>query len=241
MNSFYKFCNKNFYVILNDFEYLIRKRYKEVILLIIIPILTLVAINIGINNTGIEILKATLGLNLGSNNFNVINAIVFVLNLIIQVYLLLCLYIKDIKEGLDNIFLRMSSNSWYLLKKVLYLIIVFLLKVIQYISIISIILFVKHSNFSFYDVCITFLMDYLFTVMIQQIVMLFYIIINVISQMKFITLGFAVLLMIMIPKNVMHYSKYYLALVLINIFLSVLSFLFYVNNKKQFIQNIGEI
>ena len=236
-----KYNKFNIYVILSDLEYLFRKRYKEVMLLFIIPVFVLIIVNLGISNDGLELLKMTLGLNLQEKNLNIINVVMFTFDIVIQLYLIICLYIKDLHNGLDNIFLRITTVKWYLIKELLSLIIIALLKSIQYLLILVILLVLRKNNILFKQIIIVFLSDFLYTITLQQIVTLIYMNIKSMEKIKYLIIPLIILVMLVIPKNIMWYNKYQVILVIINIILFLFSMLIYKINKSNIIQNVGGI
>ena len=236
-----KYNKFNIYVILSDLEYLFRKRYKEVMLLFIIPVFVLIIVNLGISNDGLELLKMPLGLNLQEKNLNIINVVMFTFDIVIQLYLIICLYIKDLHNGLDNIFLRITTVKWYLIKELLSLIIIALLKSIQYLLILVILLVLRKNNILFKQIIIVFLSDFLYTITLQQIVTLIYMNIKSMEKIKYLIIPLIILVMLVIPKNIMWYNKYQVILVIINIILFLFSMLIYKINKSNIIQNVGGI
>lgn len=237
-----KYSKANHYMVLNDLEYLLREKYKEIVLLIIIPFLVLVIVNLELNSNGLEILKMTFGLNIKEENLNIINIVMFAFNLIIQLYLVLCLYAKDLKRGLDNLFLRISSTKWYLIKESLTLIITALLKIIQYLLVVGIIFIAGKSNLAFSKIYGIFLSDFLFTITIQQIFILSYLNIKTLPKIiRYILILIIVLFAIVIPKNIMWYNRYQIVLLIINFIIILISILIYRFNKRRVVQTMGGI
>lgn len=238
-----RFNNKTYiYMILNDLEFLFREKYKEILLLILLPLLVLLIIYIVIYKDGIEILKMTLGLNLKKESFDIFNVAMLVFNIVIQLYLVLSLYAKDLKKGLDNIFLRLSSIRWYLAKEIITLFVTFFLKFIQYTLIIIILIISKKSNLNFSIISKIFLSDFLFTITIQHIFILTYF--NIRTLPKIIECLLFVIIVafaMIIPKNIMWYNQYQLILLIVNTIIILISVPIYKFNKRKVIQTMGGI
>lgn len=231
----------NRYVILNDLEYLFRKRCKEIILLIIIPIIVLIVVNISISSDSYELLTMTLGLNLRKENLNIISAVMFTFNIVIYLYLVICLYIKDLQNGLDNIFLRITSVRWYFSKEILSLIITAFLKVLQYLLILVILLISGKNSITFEKVSVVFLSDFLFTIALQQIITLICMNIKSMGKIKYLIIPIIILGILVIPKNIVWYNNYQVILIIVNIILLLFSIFIYKVNKRNIIQNMGGI
>lgn len=236
-----KYNKFNNYAFLNDFEYLFRKRYKEVMLLFIVPVLVLIIVNLNISNNGLELLKMTLGLNIQEKNLNIINVVMFTFNIVIQLYLAICLYIKDLQNGLDNIFLRITTIRWYLSKELLSFIVTALLKFIQYLLILVILLIARKNCLLLKQIIVVFLSDLLFTITLQQITTLICMNIKSMVKTKYLIILLIVLIMLVIPKNIMWYNKYQIILIIVNVILFLFSMFIYKINKSNIIQSVGGI
>lgn len=244
----YKLVNTRFnsktyvYMILNDLEFLLREKYREILLLIILPLLVLLVMYVGVYKDGIEILKMTLGLNLKKESFDIFNVAMLTFNIVIQLYLVLSLYAKDLKKGLDNIFLRLSSTRWYLMKEIITLLVTFLLKLIQYTLIIVILIITKKSNLIFSVISKIFLSDFLFTITIQHIFILTYLNIRTLPKIiECLLFVIVVAFAMMVPKNIMWYNSYQLILLICNIIIILISIPIYKFNKRKIIQTMGGI
>lgn len=235
----YKFKKRHNYIVLSDCEALIRKNYKILFFLLLVPVFVLWFITLKYNVKEMDILKITLGLNF--SNGILITEMMFILNIVIFLFFATYLYIKDLKNNLDNLFLRMSIKKWFYSKEILMILLTFILKMVQYILVSAIIYYDGKKGILSSKVIELFFTDYLLTIFLQQVFIIMYFSINLFSKGKYFIITTLIAFVIVIPKDVIWYSKYMVILVLLNIIILLLGSKFYKINRRKIMEIVGGI
>lgn len=229
------------YLIRNDLNFLLKKKYKFLGFLIILPTLVLLVATLKMGVGTLNIFKMTLGLNISKDNITLIGIVMLIYTLTSYVLCAIYLFSRDLRNNLNNIFLRMSSKVWYKSKMIFVICITFLLKLLQYLLITSIIYLNGHPDIFQQEIVVIFLSDYLLTILIQQLVILIYLNINYMHKIKYLFISIIGILVLILPKNITVYNKYHLILIMINIILFIFGTMICNKNKSKIIQAIGGI
>lgn len=186
------------YILVNDIEYLIKKRKLLILILLIIPLLVLF-LNVKSSFSNDEIISICLGNNLNKNS-NVLEMIMFIFNIFTYVFIMIDLYIKDITYQLDNIFLRYNYVKWDHQKSIITLCLTTLLKISQYIVLFAF-LFILRKNGSFPFKLL--LSDLSLTIFLQILFISIYFCILCFTSKKYFIYFIYILIILFIPKNVL--------------------------------------
>src|SRR5699024_6323239 len=72
------------------------------------------------------------GTNLEINTIDIIQLLMYLFNLYSFIYLMVDIYMKDLNDNLENIFLRMKPWEYIVKKNIYFTITIILIKVLQY-------------------------------------------------------------------------------------------------------------
>lgn len=221
-----------------DISYLIQKHKKILSLIIIISVIIFILKYLE-NYTGIELYKSTFGLAVDSTK-NIIEWATFYFNIISYLFITVFLYIKDYKNNLEQLYLRMDFKDYYLTKTISESVIIFIITFLQHILIIILGLILNRIDLS-YDLIKIFMTSYLYILLINHIFMYLYLISSLSTKYKIISLILGLIIIILIPKNIISLTNY------IPIILAVLLLIIFITNNlnkkynKKIIQNIGGV
>ena len=207
------------YLFLNDIHYLFNKE-KLLFLCIISCLLIGNIVSINSEASLFEILTRSMGTNISLENFDIIAFIMYLLNIVFFLYLIVRIYVKDLNDNLENVFLRVNPSKYIINKNVCFIVFSCLIKIIQYL--ISIIIVNKMISFEIISV---FISDVIYILVIQFAFLLFYLFYIFLKKNIICLVVQVAIFMLVIPKNIygiFNYSIYYvfgLLLILILIYL----------------------
>lgn len=164
------------YILINDIISFFRK-YKKLIfcfeLLIILILLIQIFIGIPIN---INLFKNIVGLNSNIND-GLFSILIFLLNLGFHLIIIFQIFDNDIKNGTDNIFLRIKLSKWLLYKFVSIILLNFIFRIIVYV--IVTIIFLVFSKLPLYNnIFELYFVNLVYIFFIDSIFLNFYIILK---------------------------------------------------------------
>ncbi len=164
------------YILINDIISFFRK-YKKLIfcfeLLIILILLIQIFIGIPIN---INLFKSIVGLNSNIND-GLFSILIFLLNLGFHLIIIFQIFDNDIKNGTDNIFLRIKLSKWLLYKFVSIILLNFIFRIIIYV--IVTIIFLVFSKLPLYNnIFELYFVNLVYIFFIDSIFLNFYIILK---------------------------------------------------------------
>lgn len=229
------------YIILNDINYLFRRRMKLIFIFIFLTF-------------GMFIMRYDRGVNIYDNvvsiipvNINLeqllgIEPLYFLYNIFFFVFLSIDLYTKDLQYQVDNIFLRMSINTWYCRKVICISILTFCLKIAQYSIVIGGILLCNSALFD-NNIILLFITDILYLCFVESTFILLYIIFILANKKKGLLIAFILFLVIVIPKNIVQLNSI-LCRVIICIFILliyIITTLMLKYKRPKIMQSIGEM
>lgn len=155
-------------IIINDFMDLLFKSRKYIISYFIIVIMMIISLYLFNYNINDEMFSCLVGLRF-ENFDDPFQVLMFLFNLTFIIFIILYLFIKDIRFGQGNIFLRINVAKWIIYKSISIFICILLIRVTLYVLVILLL------N---YRISIFFLLriDLLYFFLIQNLVILIYII-----------------------------------------------------------------
>lgn len=187
------------YFIRNDFDYLLKKRLRILIIMMIFPVLIAwVNVKSGYNFT--QTIIASLGLSIKDGG-GFLTLIAYLFNITIYLFLAVDIYIKDIRYQLDNLFLRMKLSDWYLKKSVLFVVYMFILKLLQHV-ILSLFIYVFGNKGINISSLYLFIYDFIYIIVLQSIFMLVYSGYMRFKKFKLVFVLIQLLTFIIIPKDI---------------------------------------
>lgn len=226
------------YIIISDLKYMIKKNYKYLLTLIIIPAFILIVIIFNYDINSEEMLITSMGLNI--EDYFPVSTMLFCINIIIQIYFALSFYINDLMRKKDNLFLRISTCKWCFNKEIVLFLLLATIKIIQYALLIFIICLKINSNFIFKNIMNLLMTDILFTSILQQIALWILFRFKGINLLqKGIVVCFIVIAITLIPKNIIWYRNYLYVLLIISILLMILIIRTVKNEKWNIIEMLG--
>ncbi|MDD3341771.1 MAG: hypothetical protein PHN72_06265 [Bacilli bacterium] len=223
------------YLLLNDIEYVFHTKKKILFLVLILPIVFIL-----INHTSLSILDVihlSIGTRFDSNNYTIIELIMFALNIVVALFLVVDIYVKDIDYHLDNIFLRLPPKKWYIDKTLCFSILILTIKSIQYL-LIFITLFILKKNPLFSEVFYLLIYDYVYIMFLQFLYLFIYVVTSVFLKNKIITIGFFLVLFSIIPKNISTLGTKIFMLMLIIFIITYINTIIFDHKNKKIIENL---
>ena len=223
------------FLISSDILHLLKNRKKILFVIMVIPlIVTLINSNLPISL--LKLFHLNTGTNLGLDS-GPLEYILYALNISSYIFLVVDLYIKDIKYQLENIFLREKPFVWICKKTILFIIIMFGLKLLQYL-IVGIVVFVKNDIFFDKILLDLILVDFIYVSLIGFGFLLIYLSWILCSKIKIIPFIMILLLLVLLPNNIwMLKNKILLMIAVLLIIQLTIGILFKKYNKK-IIQNL---
>lgn len=215
------------YLFLNDMEYLIHYRKKLLSTIILVPFLFLI-IYIQSQISGLEMFHLSMGTNLNLEGCSLSELISFIYNITIFLFLVIDIYVKDIEYQLDFIFLRMSPILWYLKKTVYFIVIIVLIKIVQYLFITLWIV----DRVSLADFLFLFIHDSIYVLFLQFLFLILYMVSVLILKNKLFSIFLFLIIFMVLPKNIYGLKNieiYLWGIILINI---IIGWIFKKWNKK---------
>lgn len=119
-----------------------------------------------------ELFNSMVGLSIYQDNF--LFTLVAILTKFLLVFLTFNIYTYDLKNSLDNIFLRVKANKWFIMKLLSNTLFTVLIKIFTYISIITIITIFPKATFNYLLVLKIFFIDIIYTLCFQMFFLLLY-------------------------------------------------------------------
>lgn len=225
------------FLLLNDIEYIFNNKKKLLALILLLP---LIFILINYNNNSIsflDIIHLSTGTKFESNNYTIIELIMFALNIVVFLFLVIDVYVKDIDYHLDNIFLRLSPRKWYINKTSCFSALIFILKLIQYLLIFITLLILKKQP-SFVEVFNLLIYDYIYILFLQFVCLLIYILASVFLKNRIISIGIFLVLFTIIPKNISVLGNKIFILMLIVFIITYINTIIFNHMNKKIIENL---
>lgn len=209
------------YLWLSDIYYLLRKCYLYLLIFFLLPVLSTFLISFSIAEFGDSFISV-LGLNIIPNQYSPMEIISYLYFVFFALFLVIDLYLKDILYQLDNIFMRMSLPKWYMRKTVLFITVMFLLKLFQYLLVILAFLILKGPiTFSVLELLQLFITDTLYTVLLQFLI-LFVAILSSFSKARWLSILLILITFFFFPKSILIFEHYWVVSIF---FIVVLIFL----------------
>jgi hypothetical protein len=195
------------FLIYNDIRFVIRN-HKNIYFWYGISIILYFTLKISIKDSLVfDAAKDSLGVQCSLDNADIMQIIMYILNVGIYAYIALNIFIKDIKNGVDNIFLRVGTLRWVTIKVISILLISTVLHVM---TIILIVLMFYPKNFDLHLIYNIFTKKILYISIVQNISLIF-LMFSIVN--KYIIIIFPLLLMLFcqfIPTNMLSigYTNY---------------------------------
>ena len=219
------------YLFHNDISYLVRKKRIILISVLFLPLLILL-LNLGTQyNINDKIMFCT-GTNLEINTIDIIQLLMYLFNLYSFIYLMVDIYMKDLNDNLENIFLRMKPWEYIVKKNIYFTITIILIKVLQY-SIMFIILILYGNSGTIGNTIFLLLTDAIYILFSQYLYLLIYLIYILLKKNICFLTAMSILLILLIPKNIWSISNYILYVILLIIIIqTIISLIFYKKSKR---------
>ena len=224
------------YLVKNDVFYFVHRTLKYWLLLFGF-ILISIFLNWNSDISMIEIIHTSLGINLNFTNISIVEILVYLFNIIFFVFLIFTLFFKDLKNLVDYLFLRIPPKNWVIIKIGILLLIVFFIKLLEYI-VVSFLLFFKLGNFES-TVLVPFILDFLYIGFVVLLSVTFYLVFIIFRKRRIISILLMIILVILFPKNIISLtSLWWLLILLMALNIIIIDWLFKKYNK-QIIQLVG--
>ena len=219
------------YLFHNDISYLVRKKRIILISVLFLPLLILL-LNLGTQYNINDIIMLCTGTNLEINTIDIIQLLMYLFNLYSFIYLMVDIYMKDLNDNLENIFLRMKPWEYIVKKNIYFTITIILIKVLQY-SLMFIILILYGNSGTIGNTIFLLLTDAIYILFSQYLYLLIYLIYILLKKNICFLTAMSILLILLIPKNIWSISNYILYVILLIIIIqTIISLIFYKKSKR---------
>ncbi len=225
------------HLIYNDLNYLLKKQRKILFILILVPAISII-INLNKSLSGLTIIGNTLGLTFDLKSLNMMVLLMYCFNVVAFLYFTFYNYIKDYQTNLDQIYLRKGFHDFYLPKTLLFLVIVLLIKFIQYLPLLLVILIGNYS-LELTSLLNLFITDYLYIVTITQIAMSIYLTYIIFKKIRFLIVFIGIIIFINIPVTIVALQEY--KNIILFVLVAVIAYNNYLNIRyhKKIIDEVG--
>lgn len=218
------------YLFLHDLSYLYRRRGK--VLLIFFGFIAIITwINSNPNLKNIDMFHSSLGTNIDLGNLQILQFLTYLLHLTLVLFFSTELYLKDLKQNLDSIFLRMEAKEWYLKKLKFISIFLLLFKFIEYL-IVSTVFYFKGNPIWNAQVPLLFFSDFLYLLFFQIFFFLLYLLFSMSHKYKLLVAFTMIIFVLVFPKNIWFFHNFlYILMFLILACIWITQWLFRYKNK----------
>lgn len=223
------------YLFLNDISYLLHKR-KKIMLLLILPLLYL-SLNKIDNLSSFEVFNLSMGTNINMENYLVIELLIYLFTICFYLFLIIDIYTKDIETQLDLIFLRIKPVKWFLKKGIVFSLIIFIIRILQY-SVGIIILIYHGYQIIISDYLYLFMIDYLYILLLQYLFLAPYMIGLVLYKAKKIMYILFFIIFCFIPKNILSLQNYTITIIILIYCIFLLNLFIIKKLNKKIFENL---
>lgn len=224
------------FIFYNDVQYLLKKRFWLFAIIFFTPLIMFVT-NLGADISVLEIINSTMGTMVSFTNLRVTELLMYLLMVCFYTFLVADIYVKDICYQLDNIFLRMNPNIWYLKKTILFIIIVFIIKVIQYLPVYFILGLFGNNVFDL-NILWLFLIDFSYIIFIQFSFLFIYMFSVLFKRGKILSLLLLIIFIVLIPKNIWSLKDKILYIIFFILLIQFLVYKLFQKYNKKVIESI---
>lgn len=218
------------YLFINDIEFTLHKRKK-----IIFIFYLLITVSLWLRSFDFEnfttYLGTSLGMTLNLEKYELIDLLMYLLNISVFIFLMVDIYVKDICYNLDNLFLRIKPLKWIFKKNISFMIFMFFLKSFEYILILVLSKIFCNGNLVIIELLHFFIKDIFYILFLQFFFLSFYLIFNILKINANYSIILLIIFLFFFDKNIYQCSmiKIFIG---ICISLSITLFLFYKKGKK---------
>lgn len=224
------------YLIYNDISYLLHKQKWVLIIIFFVPLFNLL-LKIDSSSYLMDIFLENNGVNLTLDSYDVFQMIMYLFNIFTFLFLVIDIYIKDLSNNLENIFLRVKATKYILLKNLCFTITVIVIKLLQYLFLIGVTSIFNH-NFEGNQFLLLILSDTVYILLLQYISLFVYLLFVLIRKNKLLLLIIVLVLLYIFPKNIWE-SRYYIIYELfILVILQAIIYILFFKKKKSLIENV---
>lgn len=187
------------YIVKNDILYLLKYKKKIMLMYFLMIVIYIVVGLISKSSNDAQLFYDSLGLNCSLTK-NVLVMMMYLFNVGIFLYISFILFTKDIKNGIDNIFLRLDKKKWLLVKIMSILLVTIIIKISVYL-ILTLLLLINGIHIN--NIVNLFIIDILYISIIQNIALALYIINSKYKYLLYSILSVMILLINYLPLNIL--------------------------------------
>lgn len=212
------------YLIINDLNALILNKKSDLKKYILVKIVIYLSLSI----MNIKSLETILGFNYIPNNPNILSLSLYLISTLFDYFIILKIIEKDTQPVNYNVFSRIKSYKWLISKIFIYLLIITIIKLIEYTTIT---LLFSYSNL----LTNYFILEITYASLIETVVIICYLF----RSNKMIYTILLIISFILIPKTVINIQKYEMLILIIAIIINMLIIIFSIYKNNSFINLIG--
>ena len=195
------------YLLKSDYIFMKKKLKKHLLVYFsILLVFILFGKNLNLINTS-KLYLDSLGLKVSSNN-DFISILIFLYHNILIIYFQFLLFTKDLKNSPNNLFLRIRIKKWYFIKALSIIIFTIGIKFILHLFITVLFYFLyKNLEIGLYLCLKYFIISFIYTIIIENILMIVYLLKNKIFKFLLISIILVLLYIKKLPLNILLLTK----------------------------------
>ena len=132
----------------------------------------------------------------------------YLLNVSIFLFIMVDIYIKDFCYNLDNLFLRTNPVRWFLKKSIIFILFMFMLKLLEYALVFVLANMVYSGSCNIYEFIHLILKDTGYIVFLQFLMLTFYLILNVLACNYNYSVILLIVFLLFFDKNIWQCNGY---------------------------------
>lgn len=224
------------YLVYNDISYLIHKKKGILGIILIAPV---IAALLRLNNqfSIIDVILSSTWVNLNLENADFLSILMYLFNAFTFLYLIITVYIKDLDNNLEYIFLRVRPAKYIVQKSTLFIVLMVILKIIQYFLEVFVILLFSNLSFD-HHIFILLVSDISYTILVQYIFLLLYFVYILFGKNILFLITLTIVLFVLIPKNIWCLRNYVGCMLLLLFLVLLFIFLIILKKSNKLIENL---
>ena len=214
------------FILKNDVSFIVKNNKKIILIYLILSICLFVSFSIFSYLSTIDVFIKISGLNVILENRDMIALMIYLFVNSFYSYIIILLFVKDVRNNLENIFLRISTKNWLFLKIMSVLLITFFFLILNYLF-----LFITSLFFEKLSIIIIpyFFKNLLYIFMIQLLVIFNYVLFQIKSKICYLFLSGIIISIFLFPTII---SILKTPLILLTCLIILYLFLLFCVNKK---------
>ncbi len=223
------------YLIYNDISYLLRKKRFILLILIIVPLIILfLSVN---NSTMMYTINRCMGTDLNIRSIDIIQLLSYLFHIAGFIYLIVDIYLKDLTENLENIFLRMQPKKYIIRKNIFFVITTIIIKIVQYLMVTTLFMIISKQSFDVKIIPLA-ITDITYILLLQYLFLCSYLL-SILLRKNVIFLSTTIVILItLVPKCIWGLQPYVIYMIAITILIQIMIYAIFYKYPKKILENV---